>query len=755
MVESWPLGLHQSKVGQSVVLFAPPPVRPFLRSHGAACCLALLVLQAADGPAFDRGMTAFREHDWETAEQAFGEAVATHPRFARAWKLLGMVYAAQERYEPALEAFQRACDLDPKEEHACYYLGRTCYTLNRYDAARRAFERALDSGSNRARTMHGLALTQDASGERQQAERSFREAIRSGERQTLIDYAMFLHREGRGAEALALLRQAGATAESDRVSRALEAAPAHRVARAEHHVEFQESTLDMIVRNGATGRMHQIETMLAGIAVFDYDNDGWPDIFVANGAESPSLRKTDSSFHDRLFRNNGDGTFTDVTAATGVAGHGYSMGVAAGDYDNDSWMDLFVSGVGHNTLYRNRGGGRFDDVSEPAGVRENRGWTVAAAWVDYDNDSRLDLFIARYVAWDPGTEPACGGREPGHRVYCHPRLYAPLPNALYRNEGDGTFRDVSGACGLAARPGKGMGVALGDYDDDGRIDVFVGNDTVPNSLFHNEGTFAETAMAAGVAVDENGRALSSMGAEFKDYDNDGRDDLFVTTLSNERWLLFRNVGGGRFVDVSAPSRIGAQSLPWSGWSAGAFDFNNDGFKDYFVANGNVTTNAELTSSRTSRQPNAVLVNGGDGTFDMQLLGGTALHRGAAFGDFDRDGRVDAAVTRLNEPPLVLRNTTPNAGHWLALSLTGTRSNHDGIGARVHIVTDSGEQWNRVTTSNGYASSSDRVVHFGLGAETRARLVEIEWPSGSRQQLMDLAADRIVLVTEPTDRRSRQ
>jgi hypothetical protein len=388
-------------------------------------------------------------------------------------------------------------------------------------------------------------------------------------------------------------------------------------------------------------------------------------------------------------------------------------------------------------------------------VRENRGWTVAAAWVDYDNDGRLDLFIARYVAWDPETEPYCGGREPGHRVYCHPRLYAPLPNALYRNEGDGTFRDVSGACGLAARPGKGMGVALGDYDDDGRIDVFVGNDTVPNSLFHNQGTFAETAMAAGVAVDENGRALSSMGAEFKDYDNDGRDDLFVTTLSNERWLLFRNVGGGRFVDVSAPSRIGAQSLPWSGWSAGAFDFDNDGFKDYFVANGNVMTNAELTSSRTSRQPNAVLVNAGDGTFDMQLLGAAALHRGAAFGDFDRDGRVDAAVTRLNEPPVVLRNTTPNAGHWLALSLTGTRSNHDGIGARVHIVTDSGEQWNRVTTSNGYASSSDRVVHFGLGAETRARLVEIEWPSGSRQQLVDLAADRIVSVTEPTDRRSRQ
>jgi tetratricopeptide (TPR) repeat protein len=725
----------------------PSRVCVVLQPRAAACCLALLISQAAERTAFDRGMAAFQARDWAAAESAFREAVAAKPRFARAWKLLGMVYAAQERYERALEPFERACDLDPNEESACYYLGRTSYTLNRYEDARRAFERALESGRDLARIMHGFALTYEALGETQQAERSFREAIRTGDRQALTDYASFLHREGRGREALELLRKVGATAKAERVSRALAGAPARGIASAVP-VKFHESTLDMLVRNGATGRMHQIETMLAGVAVFDYDNDGWPDIFVANGAEIPSLRKTDASFHDRLFRNKRDGTFSDVTSAAGLSGAGYSMGVAAGDYDNDGWTDLFVAGVRHNTLYRNRGGW-FENVSARAGLRENGGWTIAAAWFDHDNDGWLDLFVARYVVWNPATEPSCGGPEPGRRMYCHPRFYAPLPNALYRNQGDGTFRDVSDECGLTAHPGKGMGVAPGDYDGDGRIDVFVANDTVPNFLFRNQGTFAEMAMTAGVALDENGLALSSMGVEFKDYDNDGREDVFVTTLTNERWLLFRNLGRGVFIDVSAPSRIGSQSLPWSGWSAGAFDFNNDGFKDFLVASGNVIENAELTSSRTSRQPNSVLVNKGDGTFEMQLLPGLAFHRGAAFGDLDRDGRVDAVVTRLNERPLVLRNVTPNAGHWLALALTGTASNRDAIGARVHIVTDTGEQWSRVTTSNGYASSSNRVLHFGLGADTRARLVEIEWPSGSRQRLEDVAADRVVSVTEPS------
>jgi hypothetical protein len=324
-----------------------------------------------------------------------------------------------------------------------------------------------------------------------------------------------------------------------------------------------------------------------------------------------------------------------------------------------------------------------------------------------------------------------------------------LPNALYHNEGGGRFRDVSTESGIGRHRGKGMGVAFGDYDGDGKLDVFVANDTMPNFLFRNQGngTFTETGLAAGVAYNPDGGASSSMGADFRDYDNDGREDLFVTVLTNERFLLFRNIGGGQFSDTSGTSRIASSSLPWTGWSAGMFDFNNDGFKDFFSVNGNVNDNAERISSRKSRQPNVVFLNRGDGVFDAQTLPGEALHRGAAFGDFDRDGRVDIAVTRLNEAPLVLYNRTGGEGHWIGLHLIGKRSNRDAIGARIHVTTPRGEQWNRVTTSVGYAGSSDRVVHFGLGDETKIPSLEIEWPSGFRQVLRDIRVDQYLTIEE--------
>jgi hypothetical protein len=324
-----------------------------------------------------------------------------------------------------------------------------------------------------------------------------------------------------------------------------------------------------------------------------------------------------------------------------------------------------------------------------------------------------------------------------------------LPNVLYRNEGGGRFRDVSRESGIGGHPGKGMGVAFGDHDGDGRLDVFVANDTTPNFLFRNngDGTFKESALEAGVAYNADGIATSSMGVDFRDYDNDGRDDLFVTVLTNERFVLFRNAGGGQFADASGSSRIASSSLPWMGWSTGMFDLNNDGLKDFFSANGNVNDNADRISSRKSRQPNMVFLNLGDGIFDAQTLPGEALHRGAAFGDFDRDGRMDAAVTRLNQPPLVLYNRT-SGGHWIGLRLVGNRSNRDGIGARVHVTTRAGSQWNRVTTSVGYAGSSDRVVHFGLGGESAVSAIEIEWPSGLRQSVTEVSADRYVTIEEP-------
>lgn len=442
-------------------------------------------------------------------------------------------------------------------------------------------------------------------------------------------------------------------------------------------------------------------------------------------------------------------TRRDVTEKAGVTGTGYSMGVAAADYDNDGWVDLFVTGVRGNTLYHNRGDGTFEDVTTRAGLASDGRWSIAAGWFDYDNDGLLDLFVVRYCVWDPSNEPYCGLPRPGYRTYCHPEYYAPLPNALYHNEENGRFRDVSQESGIGAHLGKGMGVVFGDYDGDGRLDVFVANDTVPNFLFHNEGNgkFRDVALMAGVAYNPDGSATSSMGADFRDYDNDGREDLFITDLTNERFSLFRNVAKGQFLDMSGVSRIAAASLPWSGWSTGMVDLNNDGLKDIFVAGGNVNDNVELTSSRTSRQPKLAFVNRGDGRFDIQLLPEPALHRGAAFGDFNRDGQMDVVVTRLNESPLVLRNVTAGAGHWLAIQLRGHRSNRDGIGARVHLIAPSGEQWNRATTSVGYAGSTDRIVHFGLGKDTRVTRLEVEWPSGTRQVLHDIDADRYLSIEE--------
>jgi hypothetical protein len=408
-----------------------------------------------------------------------------------------------------------------------------------------------------------------------------------------------------------------------------------------------------------------------------------------------------------------------------------------------------VAGVAGNKLYRNRGDGTFEDVTARAGIASNGLWSIAAGWFDYDRDGKLDLFVVRYVVWNPATEPFCGLFDPGYRTYCHPKYYRPLPNALYHNEGQGRFRDVSQESGIAAYAGKGMGVVFGDYDGDGWLDVFVANDTMPNFLFHNNrnGKFTEVGVQSGVAFNEDGGANSSMGADFRDYDNDGWEDLIVTALSNERFTLYRNLGRGEFADASGVSRISGDSLPWSGWSTGMFDFNNDGFKDLFIAAGNVNDNAERISSVKSRQANLVYLNRGDGTFQVQSVPGEALHRGAAFGDFDRDGRMDVVVTRLNEAPLILWNVSPETGHWIQLRLRGTKSNRDGIGARVHLVAPSGEQWNRLTTSVGYAGSSERIVHFGLGNDDKASVIEIDWPSGVRQKLRDVAADQYISVEE--------
>lgn len=491
-----------------------------------------------------------------------------------------------------------------------------------------------------------------------------------------------------------------------------------------------------ILRNAATPEKHQIETMPGGVAVFDYDNDGRPDLFFTNGAPQPSLTKSGPPWWNRLYRNLGRWRFEDVTGRTGLAGEGYSMGAAAGDYDGDGYTDLLVTGVGLNKLYRNRGTRGFEDVTARAGIGST-GWSVSAGWFDLDADGDLDLWIVNYCQWDPKTEPFCGDTQAGFRTYCHPKYYTGLPNTLYRNNGDGTFTNVSREAGVERHIGKGMGVAFEDYDGDGRVDVAVTNDTTPNFLFRNLGgmRFAEMGAEAGIAMTDEGKTLSSMGVDFRDIDGDRRPDLFITALAHETFPVFRNLGRGLFEEITNRARMAAATLGSSGWSNLIADFDNDGHRDLFSANGDVNDNTELFSSRASRQRNQWFRNLGDGRFEAAAVGGPAMHRGAAWGDFDQDGALDLVVTRLNEMPLLLRNTLGAERAWVGFRLP--------VGARVRVRAGGRTQESLVSPAAGYLSSSEPAAHFGLGGNSAIDWVEVEWPDGRRQNLAGVESGHYV------------
>jgi len=519
------------------------------------------------------------------------------------------------------------------------------------------------------------------------------------------------------------------------------------------------SGIGFVLRNGTVPDKPIIDTTLGGVALFDFDNDGFLDIFFTNGAAIPSLVKDDPAFWNRLYRNNHDGTFSDVTGHAGLAGEGYSMGVATGDFDNDGYMDLFVTGVNRNTLFHNNGDGTFTDITKRAGLLGSasgkKTWSVSAAWVDYDRDGKLDLFVSSYVDWSMETNSLCG--EEGRRLSCAPVSYRGLPNFLYRNNGDGTFTDVSEIAGIAGHVGKGMGVAVADYNGDGYPDIFVANDNERNFLFKNEGgkRFQEVGIASGVAFTEDGVPVSSMGADFRDLNNDGRPDLIVTALEGETFPLFLNLGKGFFSESSYQAGVGPGSLRKSGWGVGAYDFDNDGNKDIFTANSHVSENAPLYGSHLYKQSNSVWRNQGAGKFqDVSTLAGAALrvlaaHRGAAFGDMDNDGRIDIVVSSIGERPEILLNRSSRANHWLLVQTKGKSSNRDGIGATIKVTSQDGiVQYNHVVTSVGYASASDKRVHFGLGKNTRVREIEVSWPSGKTQRLSGIPADQILDLKEP-------
>lgn len=531
-------------------------------------------------------------------------------------------------------------------------------------------------------------------------------------------------------------------------------------------IRFEEvadkSGLHFVTRNCATPNKNQIETMVAGVGLLDYDDDGFLDIYLVNGAEIPSLRKTSPDYWNRLFRNNRDGTFTDVTAKAGVAGAGYGMGVAVGDYDNDGRPDIFVANVTANQLLHNNGDGTFTDVTAKAGVeggmlKGRKMWSVSAGWFDYNNDGLLDLFVVNYCQWEVNHDPYCALRE-GLRAYCHPNQYLPLHNTLYRNNGDGTFTDVSVETGIAAAWGKGMSVSFADYDGDGFLDAFVANDTTPNFLFHNVGgkRFEEVGVVAGVAYSPDGRALSGMGSDFRDVNNDGLPDIWHTAVEHEDFPLYLNQGHGVFEDATISSGLAGMTNHMTGWSNGIFDFDNDGEKDLFVVRSNVMDNIQQAiPSQSYPERNSIFRNMGNARFedvgehagrDFLIPG---AHRGVAFGDFDNDGRIDAVVTVLNGPVKLFHNISDTGAHWILLRLVGTRSNRMGLGAKVRITTPDGHsQWNEATTAVGYAGSSDSRVHFGLGNHAIITELEIVWLSGARQVLHNVKADRILTLEEP-------
>jgi enediyne biosynthesis protein E4 len=514
---------------------------------------------------------------------------------------------------------------------------------------------------------------------------------------------------------------------------------------------FRPPGLDFTHRNSPTEQKYLIETMGGGVALLDYNNDGLLDIFLVNSGklEGPqklpvNFSRRDPAYWNRLYRQNLDGSFTDVTAAAGLskAGNDYGMGVAVGDYNNDGFPDIYVTNYGRNILYRNNGNGTFTDVTEEAGVGAG-GWSVSAGFLDYDNDGRLDLFVSRYLDYDLSRNILCG--SPFYS-YCRPDKYDGTTNILFHNEGNGRFRDVSGTSGIASAMGKGMGVAFNDYDDDGFPDIFVSNDLMEQFLFHNKGngTFEECGLEAGVALSDDGKPYSGMGAAFTDFDNDGLPDIMVTNLALEKFALYRNDGGGHFSYASLATGLAGLSARSSGWGVGLHDFDNDGWKDLFAAQGHVLDNVERINSGLRYLEPPGLYRNVAGKFqkpELQELPGVA-GRGAAFGDLDNDGTIDAVVSVLGGHPLVLRGLS-NKNHWLTLKLVGTISNRDGLGAKVRI----GKQWVYATTAGSYLSASDSRVHFGLGGDTRVT-VEIRWPSGKRQILEDIATDRIVTMEEP-------
>lgn len=520
-----------------------------------------------------------------------------------------------------------------------------------------------------------------------------------------------------------------------------------------------------------TSQKYLLETMGGGVALLDYDNDGRLDIYFTNGAAlsdpmpaAAEPDKRDPRFWNRLYQQKPDGTFADVTERAGLKGSGYCFGVAAGDYDNDGFVDLYVTAYGGNIMYRNQGDGTFADVTGKLGLNAP-GWSTSIGWFDYDRDGRLDLFVLRYMDWDFQTgslfcgQPASmrqflqGARH--YRAFCHPDNFKPATNLLFHQKADGTFEDVSGRAKITDAPGKGLGLAFADFDGDGLTDIFVANDAVRQTLFrnHGDGTFEDIAAISGTGYDEGGNTFGGMGVDAADYDNDGWPDIFISVLSNETYPLYHNNADLSFTYVTQTTGIGEITLPYTGWGTRFVDVDNDGLRDIFVAQGHVLDTIERSASNLKyRQPPLLMRNTGGRFANISTSAGPIFSvplsgRGAAFGDLDNDGDTDIALIQLDGVPVILRNDgTKN--HWLGISLVGAKSNRQGLGARIVVTeADGRKQTFDVSTASSYLSANDPRVLVGLGKAPNAISVEVRWPSGKKQVISKPEIDRYLLIKE--------